>query len=171
MNPYFLVGAVALATIGLKKLFHKTGVQIPYNMVYDYVSSLNYIYRGKIEKMFIMAMIEIESSRYPNAKGDGGKSLGMMQLQSGAWIDSQIPYKYPDDAFDWKINIKAGVQYLISIYDHYSRIGFRDTTNKTRQCIITYNCGYKNYANNNCTLEYWNLVKDKRDELITKGGL
>lgn len=122
----------------LPVFFKKTGLKILsypelVNSYYETVKKLN---SSVIPDSFILAVIFTESAGDNKAIGDNGKSLGLMQLQFGAWIDSGVPYEYnKTNAFNPEKNILAGCNYLQFLYN---------LTGDIDKAIMSYNVGIGN---------------------------
>lgn len=90
----------------------------------------------KIDRNLIAAIITVESSGDPFAIGDNGSSIGLMQIQNSAWLDSinhnklSFPYGL---ATNPKINIFVGTGYLKYLFDTCS--------NNWQEVVKAYNQG------------------------------
>lgn len=88
------------------------------------------------EPSLILAIIFQESGGDNQAIGDNGNSLGLMQIQAGAWQDSGILKEYnKKNAFNPVYNIQAGTGYLNFLFNQLNDI---DLT------IMSYNVGIGN---------------------------
>lgn len=102
---------------------------------------------SNVSSEFVLAIIFTESCGDPEALGDWKeedqeyKSLGLMQLQKKAWIDSGVPWTYnKQNAFDPVKNIRAGCGHLGKLYS---------ITGDVNEAIVAYNIGYSNMVNGN----------------------
>lgn len=130
---YLLVFAIPLLLKGQKAGLKILSYPDLVKAYYDSVKKLN---NSKLPDSFILAVIFTESGGDPKAKGDNGHSLGLMQLQRGAWIDSGVPYEYNEfNAFNPEKNILAGCNYLGLLYNKTSDI---------HTAIMAYNVGLGN---------------------------
>lgn len=81
----------------------------------------------------ILAIIQKESSGNPGAIGDGGDSLGLMQLNYGAGTPQSIGYAGTREGLlDAKVNVYWGSKYFFSQLDRYKDVD---------RAILAYNAG------------------------------
>ena len=146
---------ITIATIGMGVLIAKKIFNSPKNMygvdalsyyetVQAYYNKVKKYNNSQLKDVTILAMIYQESAGDPRAVGDGGKSLGLMQLQEGAWIDSGISLMgasyNKENAFNPDLNISAGIGY-INFID-------RKLDKDDDAIIMSYNIGIGNYTKN-----------------------
>lgn len=62
---------------------------------------------------FALAIMESESSFRPNVTGDGGKSIGYMQINRPNW------YRYDKDAHEVEENVEIGIRILSELIEKY----------------------------------------------------
>jgi len=135
MNKLYYLAVPALFLL-FKKGLGVSALSYPdlVNKYYDKVRTLN---QSFVPDSLVLAMIFTESAGDPTAVGDGGKSLGLMQIQAAAWQDSAAPYEYNKfNAFNAEKNIIAGTGYL-------QFLG-RSTGYDIDNSIMAYNVGYGN---------------------------
>lgn len=90
------------------------------------------------DPLFILAIIEQESSIQPSMRGAAGE-IGLMQLmpKTASWIAKKYKLKYTSrkQLFDPVFNIKIGVRYLSYLHQKFPRAHYS---------IAAYNMGPKN---------------------------
>ena len=95
----------------------------------------------RITPEIVMAVIEVESKGNPQAIGDGGDSLGLMQIQP-KWHRARMERLGVDDLLDPEQNIKVGVDILEELLEKYQDID---------AALTAYNVGHddgsRDYAN------------------------
>jgi soluble lytic murein transglycosylase-like protein len=84
-----------------------------------------------------MAIIEVESGCDPDKLGDGGNSVGLMQIQP-IWHLDRIEALSVDDLRDPYQNVDLGIDYLAELYA---------TGHDTAWVLMAYNGG-QSYATN-----------------------
>lgn len=97
----------------------------------------------------VSGIIEQESGGNPDAIGDNGCSLGLMQLNTCAGWPQQYGYTN-DNLFDPAININYGCQYLNSLLNQYYNID---------QAISAYNAGHPTSINQDYVASILNYMK------------
>ncbi len=75
-----------------------------------------------IDPDIVIAQIKKESNFNPNAIGDGGNSLGLMQIQP-RWHSKRMERLGCTDLFNPIQNVKVGIDYLAEKYKEYGDIG------------------------------------------------
>ena len=69
-----------------------------------------------VDPLLVRAIIKVESGGDPLMVGDGGWSVGLMQINTAAQGD-RIKRLGVDDLFDPESNIRVGVDYLAALMD------------------------------------------------------
>ena len=120
--------------------------------------------RFGIDPAIIFAQIWKESRFNPNSVGDGGASLGLMQIQS-KWHSGWMKLLNCPDLLDPYQNVKVGIHILA---DHYQRYG------DIEMALVAYNAGstgaYKNYFSKGVySSKYSSAVMEKAEELRGEG--
>lgn len=81
----------------------------------------------------VLAIIAKESSGNPNAVGDNGNSLGLMQLNYGAGTPQGMGFtEHRERLFDPQTNIYYGVKYFLNRLNKYGDVN---------KAILAYNAG------------------------------
>lgn len=92
-----------------------------------------------ISPKLVKAIIEVESGGNANAIGDGGNSLGLMQIQPRYHAQR---LKEGESLLDPKVNVRIGCEILSEIMDKYGTLD---------EVLTVYNAGHdtgdRNYAN------------------------
>lgn len=95
-------------------------------------------YNYRLPDSLVMGVLYTESAGDPNAVGDGGKSIGLFQLQRAALADAHAFNSDVTDDFEElkkpNRNIEAGVAYLHWLYSR--------TLNEW-EAVIAYNIGLR----------------------------
>ncbi|KZB56368.1 lytic transglycosylase domain-containing protein [Thalassospira xiamenensis] len=76
--------------------------------------------RFAIPREWVRAVIEVESSRKPDAVSSAG-AMGLMQLMPTTWGELRQRYGFGNDPFNPRDNILAGTAYL---HEMYVRFGY-----------------------------------------------
>ncbi|MCS7231689.1 MAG: transglycosylase SLT domain-containing protein [Elusimicrobiota bacterium] len=95
------------------------------SIVEKYVNKYyNQIEKYKIDKeslvYIILSIIHKESSGNPNALGDNGCSVGLMQLNWCAGTPQRFGVKNKNDLFNVEINIETGIKYLFYLINYFN---------------------------------------------------
>lgn len=93
---------------------------------------------NKIPTAYVLAMIMQESAGDAGVFGDGGKSIGLMQIQRAALIDTGLDYDW-NELTDAEKNIEVGTKYLGILQKDLKDL---------RLAIAAYNVGVGNVKNN-----------------------
>jgi soluble lytic murein transglycosylase len=108
-------------TSRLPKQYKKLAPQITKTLIEEAV-------RNNLDPVFVMAVIETESSFNPKAKGSFGE-IGLMQLKpdTAAWIakKSNIPFKGAKSLEYPSLNIQIGVAYMTYLRDTFGGSAFK----------------------------------------------
>lgn len=92
-----------------------------------------------IDPAIIKAMIQIESGGDPEAVGDDGESIGLMQIQPRYHAQR---LKEGESLLDPEVNVRVGCEILSEIMDEYGTLD---------EALTVYNAGYdtgdRRYAN------------------------
>lgn len=92
-----------------------------------------------ISPILVKAIIEVESGGDANAIGDGGNSLGLMQIQPRYHAQR---LKEGESLLDPKVNVRVGCEILSEIMAKYGTLD---------EALMVYNAGHdtgdRNYAN------------------------
>jgi len=94
-----------------------------------------YAKENNVEYLFVKAIIQKESGWNPSAKGDGGNSLGLMQMSQGTAASLGCD---TSKLFDPEENVKCGVGYLRSIITGQTD---KSVSSDLRNIAAAYNCG------------------------------
>lgn len=84
-----------------------------------------------IDPAIIFAMIDLESKYNINAVGDGGKSIGLMQIQP-RWHKERMERLGASDLADPYQNVTVGIDYLAELLEKYGDI---------EMALVGYNAG------------------------------
>lgn len=76
---------------------------------------IEYSYSKKISPFLILAIIERESKCKPDAIGDNGASIGLMQINKKWHLDRMLNLEVTD-LTDSKQNITIGIDYLLELF-------------------------------------------------------
>lgn len=116
-----------------------------------------------INEELIKAIIIQESYADPNAKGDDGKSLGLMQVSAIAALDVKQHYndnehnslylQYQSNPYSPATNVKIGTAFLKRLSDYYSAKG-NSGEELTMISLVAYNSGMGN-VNEKCADGKW----------------
>jgi soluble lytic murein transglycosylase-like protein len=87
-----------------------------------------------IDPAIVMAMAFKESTCRPNAVGDGGKSLGLLQIQP-RWHSARMDKLGCTDLLDPYQNVVVGIDYLCDLLSKYNDMG---------KALTAYNRGHYN---------------------------
>jgi soluble lytic murein transglycosylase-like protein len=87
-----------------------------------------------IDPAIVMAMAYKESSYRPNAVGDGGKSIGLLQIQP-RWHRARMDKLGCTDLLDPYQNVVVGIDYLCDLLSKYGDMG---------KALTAYNKGHYN---------------------------
>ncbi len=108
-------------TSRLPKQYKKLAPQITKTLIEEAV-------RNNLDPVFVMAVIETESSFNPKAKGPFGE-IGLMQLKpdTAEWIakKSNIPFKGAKSLEYPSLNIQIGVAYMTYLRDTFGGSAFK----------------------------------------------
>ena len=96
----------------------------------DYIANL--CEEASIDPAVIIAMIGRESGYRENAKGDKGKSLGLMQIQP-RWHYDRMEKLDCDDLLDPYDNVTVGIDFLAELTDKYD--------GNINMALMAYNAG------------------------------
>jgi len=115
--------------------------------------------------ILIPVLIQIESSGNDLAVGDGGKSIGCLQISAAYWADGcgygGYHWDYPKGAYNRQKSIKVTTTYLAMAGKHYERVtGKKATMEVLARC---HNGGFSGYKKD-CTLKYWARVKKELEK-------
>lgn len=112
----------------------------------------------EVPRELVLAVILQESSGWPDAIGDGGHSIGLMQLHDQG-AGSGMPADVRKNIYR---NINQGVAYL---YDNYNDTGDWD------DALACYNMGYQGWLNAGQPREtaYTVAVNAYRDRILREG--
>lgn len=129
------------------------------NDLQDYIFQL--CERYDIDPALIIAMIKQESNYNPNCVGDGGDSLGLMQIQA-KWHQKRMDRLGCPNLKDPYQNVTVGIDFLVELYGRGK---------PTQWVLMAYNGG-EAYANRNwnngVTSSYAKSVLNIRDNLKFK---
>lgn len=109
-----------------------------------------------VDAAIVVAMIGIESVYNDSAVGDGGRSFGLMQIQS-KWHIARMEELGCDDLLDPYQNVTVGIDYLAELFD---------TGNSTEWVLMAYNGG-PSYANRKSEQ---GVVSKYAEEIMVKSG-
>lgn len=143
-------------------------LQETYEKYKDLVSAVIQKHYKKVEKYgfskeflrdIVISIIQKESEGNPNAVGDYGCSIGLMQLNWCAGTPQRFGVKKKELLFNPAINIDAGVQYLFYLINY--------TGGDIIKAISGYNAGegriginYASYVKP--VVDYFNMLSEKK---------
>lgn len=118
-----------------------------------------------IDAAVVMAMIFYESSYQADAVGDGGNSLGLMQIQE-RWHEERMERLGVTDLFDPYQNVTVGIDLLAELLDEYD--------GNVEMALMAYNAGRSGadkywFSNGEYSNEYSRKVVDLA-RLLNGGG-
>ena len=109
-----------------------------------------------IDPAIVMAMAYKESSYRPSAVGDGGKSLGLLQIQP-RWHSKRMDKLGCTDLLDPYQNVVVGIDYLCDLLSKYGDIG---------KALTAYNRG----SYNGTVTQYAKTILAKAEKLNNERG-
>lgn len=92
-----------------------------------------------LDPMIVFAIIQKESRCTPNASGDNGRSIGLMQIQK-RWHSDRMRKLGCNDLTNPYQNVTVGIDILVELYKYNGR------SRSTEWVLMAYNAGAK-YAN------------------------
>lgn len=105
-----------------------------------------------VDPVIVLAMIWRESRFHADSVGDGGNSLGLMQVQP-RWHSGRMKKLGCEDLLDPYQNVVVGIDYLAESVDRYD--------GDVAKALVAYNAGHYNGT----ITEYAKSVLEKADEM------
>lgn len=83
--------------------------------------------KHEFDPVFILAVIQTESSFKPDARGSSGE-IGLMQIlpRTGEWIAKKyrLPWKGKKTLYDPVMNVRIGIQYFAHLRSEFGRMAY-----------------------------------------------
>lgn len=121
-----------------------------------------------IPSILLAAMILVESGGDATAVGDGGDSIGILQISRRAVIDINRIVGKNRYTLDDRYQVSKSLDMAKAYLSYYGRAYENHTGKKATEEVLAriWNGGYSGTINNpQRTDEYWNKVRRKIDEL------
>jgi soluble lytic murein transglycosylase-like protein len=127
----------------------------------DIISIINFN-SGNFNPKDIAAIVKIESNFNANARGDGGRAYGLMQIHEPA--ARQVGYTGDmEGLFDPTLNVQVGVRYLQWVSDFLYAKFKREPT--MQEILTGYNAGVGNVINGFIASSYIGKFNAARDTI------
>lgn len=117
---------------------------------------VEYSYSKNISPFLVLAIIEKESECKSNAIGDGGESIGLMQINRKWHLDRMLNLNITD-LTDSKQNIITGIDYLLELFKK----------NPDAEWVLNAYNGGNSYANEKMEL---NIETEYSKEILTRAA-
>ena len=128
LGTMLVLGLNAIATaIDTPQLYQQTEYKVKSNVQIEVQGISNEMIdniatRSGVDPNIVKAIIKEESGGNPNAVGDGGESIGLMQIQP-RWHRAKMEELGIVNLYDPQENVILGCSILSELYDKYGNYG------------------------------------------------